>query len=49
MSILSRLGLPPGAGDPDDQVLEQGHQREAQHGGGRHPDVIPITVLPRQH
>ena len=42
-------GLPPGAGDADDQVLEQGHQREAQHGGGRHPDVIPLTILPRQH
>ena len=42
-------GLPPGVGDSDDQVLEQGHLREAQHGGGRHPNGIPSTVLPRQH
>ena len=42
-------GLPPSVGDSDDQVLEQGHLSEAQHGGGRHPDDIPSTVLPRQH
>ena len=41
-------GLPPGVGDSDDQVLEQGHLSEAQHGGGLHPDGIPSTVLPRQ-